>query len=190
MRRRISQILLVTVTALSLLVFLGSAVFWVRSYGAEDYAGYNRAGIGSSAVWSRHGRLSVWNDWYDAAGVFRGRTPRPAGWQVQATPLSRSNRWPDGSQGKLGFVLNQDKTGRAPYTAVAVPWWAVTGLSGLVAGLGSFVWIRRRRRVPLGLCATCGYDLRASHDRCPECGTPIGRATKHNGRSLGTVAVA
>lgn len=34
---------------------------------------------------------------------------------------------------------------------------------------------RDSQRRAAGLCVRCGYDLRASSDRCPECGKVIGR---------------
>lgn len=54
---------------------------------------------------------------------------------------------------------------------VGVPYWLLVVLTAIPPGL----WLRSRflRRYPAGagFCAACGYDLRATPDRCPECGT-------------------
>ena len=59
------------------------------------------------------------------------------------------------------------------YTAIILPIWFVL----LVASILPLRWTRRRltnwRRKRRGACLHCGYDLRETRDRCPECGNAV-----------------
>ena len=57
--------------------------------------------------------------------------------------------------------------------AIWIPYWLPTALTLMppFLWLGSAGVRRRRERRRLNLCERCGYDLRASPGRCPECGT-------------------
>jgi hypothetical protein len=50
------------------------------------------------------------------------------------------------------------------------PDWPLLVLLGALPALRAVQVISARRRRLAGRCAKCGYDLRATRDRCPECG--------------------
>jgi hypothetical protein len=58
---------------------------------------------------------------------------------------------------------------------VEIPFWALLLPPLLWTVFVVRAYRRKRKLARLGLCAKCGYDLRASTPggRCPECGTPI-----------------
>jgi hypothetical protein len=80
----------------------------------------------------------------------------------------------------LGFrVLWEHRpiSGKAYHHVIvlAFPYWAPAALLAVLPSFWVIDLVRRRRRGAAGLCVACGYDLRATAGRCPECGaSPAG----------------
>jgi hypothetical protein len=61
-----------------------------------------------------------------------------------------------------------------------VPYWPIALLTAIFPICWCLAYFRRRHRKQLGQCGMCGYDLRATPDRCPECGTVPVEKTAQN----------
>ncbi|HLL90618.1 MAG TPA: hypothetical protein VK324_15060 [Tepidisphaeraceae bacterium] len=92
------------------------------------------------------------------------------GFAVEESEVGKSGTAHIAADGAVSFSgVTTSQTGlhyRIPLGAVAAVWFALP----LVWAVS--MWRRRemRRRAARGLCAGCGYDLRATTRRCPECG--------------------
>ena len=59
------------------------------------------------------------------------------------------------------------------FYTIKLPLWIVAAVFLALPAGRTVSTLRQLRRRARGLCPCCGYDLRASEGRCPECGTPI-----------------
>lgn len=180
-------------TALSLLLCIASAALWARSHWVTDYLLFDGTHTDghSTAAWSYALASS-------GSGVaFRGdrsayRSVDPVPPQIYSTwtvPLHWMHTAPgnaalDGgipsSAWRFAGVTLYYSGNRAGPSATFTssylgqwyaqcPHWALFAITALLPLARGWRALRRRRRGP-GVCPKCGYDLRASPDRCPECG--------------------
>lgn len=183
MRGKISGLIMnsrfgITVAIVFSLLCPITVAVWVRSYRVRDAVVWSDASGNTCQFQSLMGRAHFRFD-ADAAGV-RDMTYATCGvtdWDGWFGGRA-FNRHP--TSGKFGFVreLCTDWRGglMAPppkyYELIVVPYAGFAAFFAFLPLLCLVPWSWRRKAKP-GYCAQCGYDLRATKDRCPECGLSV-----------------
>ena len=162
MRRRLSTLL----SAASLVLCVAMAVLWVRSWSTIDLQRYHTGPGGVDYHFDLDQGAFVF-----ARARWESMLRQPAGWSHdEYAPGDVSNPWYNFPVfGTLKVETGPEALNRWSLL-VRVPFW----LLFLLLGWPAYVWLWRRwnRRGPgcAHSCSNCGYDLRASPGRCPECG--------------------
>ena len=179
MKRRLLNL----ATALSLLFCVAAVALWVRSYFVHECVMWENKHR-TRAILERRpvGGKVVSGDGVLHVDVTMPQQPEPDGsavaWQRDSLPPGQSWLWdttwyqfpsekPTLAE-RLGFsflhsLANDD--GWEGYHGVSFPLWLP---AAAFAALPVARFLQRRHRA--GHCTACGYDLRATPGRCPECG--------------------
>ena len=86
----------------------------------------------------------------------------------------RTLGWKSGETSSwAGFTLTEVHAYQGPIVVLRLSdllWTVIVVVTGILPATHLAYAARRRLRLDAGLCLTCGYDLRATPGRCPECG--------------------
>lgn len=178
MWRRLNQ--LVTGTSLVLCVVI--VTVWLRSYWRSDAIVHSSQAGHRAVQWARGVVLLC----QDNVGVANGGFGFDS-WDAKGMDVRfGSDVW-----SRLGFGHDQTVTptkslapkvlasfpSPPPATIIAdrvsVPLWLLFVIFLVLPGWTGIAMLRHWHRRRSNRCVACGYDLRASCDRCPECGTAI-----------------
>jgi hypothetical protein len=174
MKRRVFTVL----SMLSLVLCIATCAEWVRSYWMHDVFERRRPlGVGDREAVKSISEMQVMARVWDIEFA-RGRVCLTAEyvafwgnlgpvWERSYIPAGGDPYFDGKSLRWFGYGAGKG----AQYEAL-IPLWVPIGLFALAPG----IWLRsavRRFRNRNGFCRECGYDLRATPNRCPECGKVV-----------------
>jgi hypothetical protein len=181
--KRLRRIIFNSLTVLSLVLCIAMAGLWVRSYWIEDrcYGRRNTYWIGLATY---RGELGCELGIVITDGPADLYTPAWAG-GIRHVPIDRV---PESDAINIAEI--NDRLARLPHyhdllgfrwhprlagdwergRGVGLPLWFTVILTAAMP-VHELEARRRRHGNAMGSCTSCGYDLRATPDRCPECGT-------------------
>jgi hypothetical protein len=173
MRRRLSTAL----AAISLVLIGPILLLWTRSYRQWDILGFLRTTASGQMQFntldSVKGRVII--------GSVRNAPRNLPYWTQDGRLLhtrdaSTITFYETTRMQRIGFDFKRSTSRRtgAGQWHLTIPWWFITLLNTAVSILALTYGVRRKKQRGPGACPACGYDLRATPDRCPECGTAVG----------------
>jgi hypothetical protein len=198
--RLLARFTSLAVVVASFLIAVAALAGWGRSLAYSDYVRWSRTDLENgrtynAVLWSASGVLG----WHysrmkdsDSGDELRRRWMRVRNvekgdheWKTLPSSSRAAIAMRRGEDGRenawhrqMGFdvrVTANSALGRAFVErryVLSAPYWFIVLLVGALPAWRFWRCRRSRRQARAGFCSNCGYDLRASPDRCPECGTP------------------
>jgi hypothetical protein len=165
---------------LSLLLLLASVALWVRSYRRVDMAAFYLPGgrVQVAAAW-RGGLFLFFSSvpienrsWHDVDLALNQPLEEARGhWDLLDAEAANKWSW-------RGFSMHSKPRDAfaqpgARFVLLRVPLWVIALLAAPLPAAALRRRLQRWRWRRANRCQNCGYDLRATSGRCPECGAAI-----------------
>ena len=171
------------VCGLSLLLFVADVAVWIRSYWIRDIAGNVTATGNGYLIQSIRGRLHIISDldghsaggfhhrqdWLSPDAIWNGGM---SGYPVKVE-WHLGHIWQKYQRYHRTFLSGYGGSSQAMTTnhrLIVIPYWSPAVIFAVLPTIWIWRFMKYRHRRQVGHCPKCNYDLRATPQRCPECG--------------------